>query len=168
MRPIPVHDAETFEATARAAFGHTGWYARAGGEPHWPMNAAQAVDFLERGGEYSIDEAAFGDLIRRGIVTPPEDGLWRPGDVVQAGAVLESRRQWPPSPSTHDPKKHPTQLQIEQAATADALDDVLAGNPELDARHIAVLMTECENREVREKLMAGLLATLQRDHGVTL
>lgn len=164
MRPIP----GLTDDLAEAALAASGWFARFGFTPHFPMTDAQAVEFLQRGGEYAVDEAQLADLVYRGIVTAPEDGLWNPAAVVQAGAMLEARRQFAVTPSLHDPKKNTVWLDYESAAAADNLDEFLQGKPRLDLRHLLILMTECDTRELREKLLSRLAATLQRDHGLTL
>lgn len=169
MRPIPVRDPAEFDAMASAALLATGWYARLGATPHWPMSAEQAAELLAVGGEYDVDAAQLADLADRSIVSAPADGLWRPGDVIQAGAVLEARRQWVATPSYHDQKKHPDRLALEQDRTSDSVGDRVARHGlRLDVRHLVVLLVEGEPREVREKVAVELLAELELTHGVRL
>lgn len=165
MRPIPV--TAEFEQAAELALARSGWFARAG-VPTFPLSKRAVIHLLRVGGEYDVDAARLDDLVARGVVTPPDGGAWSAGDVVQAGAVLEARRQWAATPSLHDAKKHPALLALEQAAAADTLAECLDGSPRLDARHLLVLLVEADNREMREKLLAGVLAELHHAHGVRL
>lgn len=164
MRPIR----DLTDDHAEHALAASGWFARVGYPPHFPMTDAQALELLQVGGEYSIDAAQLADLTDRGIISAPADGLWHPADVVQAGAMLESRRQWAATPTAHDAKKHPCRIDLETYRVTDSLRELFAETPRLDLRHLLVLMAECDVREVREKLLCRIHAILEIDSGITL
>lgn len=168
MRPIPVQNPQDFEVTARAALAAAGWWARLKRPAAYPLSTEQAAEALRVGGDYRIDLAELDRLVSRGIITPPEDGLWFASDLIQAVAVMDGRRAWNPTPSVHDGRKHPAVLFLEQKRAADDLESYVREWPTRDARWLVVLLTEADSREVREKLAATLFAVLENDHGLAL
>jgi len=150
------------------------WFEKAGLAERWPVATAEAVKLLADGGEYDVDEERLEDLVRRRIITAPakdEDGAaeWSAGDLVRAGGILECRGQWQPTPSGHDPKKHPTRLFLEQARSRGELASVAHSGPvDYDVRHLIQLLVLCNVPEGRMKVAALLEAVLEVEHEVVL
>jgi hypothetical protein len=137
------------------------WFARAELHADFPLTTDLAVELLQHGGQYDIDIDGFHELQRLGQV--PKIEHWDARDLIAAAGALEGRRQWMFTPSIHDPKKTATQLALESHLKSwdeggrDIVAKQLSG---FDLRFALLLITEAENRELREKLLNTIQALL--------
>ena len=164
----PVDDLLAGQQALRAA----GWWRRSNLQEHWPLSSQQAAELLSSGGEFDIDPEGLIDLIERHLLPSPSEGddgeaEWSASDVIDAGGLLEARQQWRQTPSQHDPKKHCTQLILEEARANDELDLIVnGGQARFDVRHLLALLLASDLHEGRAKIVTLLKATLEIEHGV--
>lgn len=148
-----------------------GMFAAAGLDEHWPLTTGEVVTILAA---FEFDADALDDLIRRRLIPAPGIGEnderdWDASDFLTAWGSLETRGQWKPTPSIHDPKKHPCRIMLEQAREDGELISVVDGGPiRFDARHLIQMLTACDSHEGRAKIAVLLEATLEVDHGVCI
>lgn len=120
----------------------------------FPLTTADVVRVLRDGAEFAIDEERLSRLGELGQL--PSVSQWDARDIIAAAGCLEGRRQWRTTPSIHDAKKHATRLAVEQTLTANPVDgfrallDQMRG---LDLELALILLAECDNRELRERLL---------------
>lgn len=164
----PVADVEQCAAAIRSA----GWWQTAGLAERWPLTTDEAAQLLAVAGEYEVDAADLADLVARRVLAAPgvaEDGSyeWNAADVVAALVVLNERMQLRPTPSRHDPLKHPCQVKLEEARQVGAVATIVDGGPvRYDVRDLLALLVKCEVREGRLMILALLKATLEVDYGI--
>ena len=115
---------------AEQAIRADGWFDLADLEEKWPITSKDAAAILRKGGEYDVDADSLEDLVKRKMTQLPavgEEGFeWNAEDILAAVYVLECRQQWLPF-SKHDPKKHGTQILLEQHRSQGSLADVARG-----------------------------------------
>ena len=166
----PIDDLRQCEAAIRAA----GWFRRSNLSEHWPLTTEQAAELLSQGGEFDVDDDDLADLVERRLLPCPgtgDDGEpeWSAADVVEASGILEGRQQWRATPSAHDPKKHCTQLILEEArANSEVELLVTTGQARFDVRHLLCLLVASDVYEGRQKIVTLLKAVLEVEHGVCL
>jgi len=168
----PAADPRDAEAFCADAVRKDRWWELAGLPERWPLSTADAARLLADGGEYDVTADQLADLIDRRILPAPAEGEdgpeWNAGDIVQAAGTLEARQQWRPTPSRHDPKKHPFLMGLEavrQAGTVAALADN-PGAVHFDVRQLVQMLVICESVDARAKIALMLRACLDHDHGV--
>ena len=164
----PIDDLRQCEAAIR----HSKWWTRANLQESWPLTTASASELLADGGEFDIDADGLIDLIdRRLLPRPSEDESgeleWSASDVIEASGSLEGRQQWRPTPSQHDPKKHCTQLILEEARTNNEVELILESvETRFDVRHLLALLVASDVAEGRRKILSLLKVVLQVEHGI--
>ncbi len=140
------------------------WLALAGVDPsEFPLDRERAALVLTAGG-YRADDAELERLGKLGFL--PDVAGFDAKDVLACASALEARRAWE-YPSVHSPKRHYTATILEQAR-AEGPDAVAAlrAMKRADLTFLLKLMTECENRELREQLLTTIRLVLEVDHGV--
>ena len=164
----PVDDLRQCEAAIRAA----NWWKRANLQEHWPLSTQQAAELLAKGGEFDADDDDLDDLVERHLLPSPATGdegeaEWSAADVVEASGILEGRQQWRATPSAHDPKKHCTQLILEEARANGEVELIVNGGlARFDLRHLLCLLVASDVHEGRAKIVTLLKATLEVEYGV--
>jgi len=173
----PAADPVDSETDARDGLRRAGWWQRCPFAEAWPITLDQAAELLYCAGEYSVDSDDLRDLIERRIPARPArdeaDFEFNASDILEMVGALETRQQWRPTPSMHDPKKHACQLLLEQARADDAVVAITrgAGNgqgPRFDVRHLLAMLSGCDSREGRCKIIPLLKAVLEVEHGLIL
>jgi hypothetical protein len=87
----------------------------------------------------------------------PSVSEWDGRDIISAASALESRRQWMLTPSVHDPKKGTDRILLEQLMQQgeEGIEKLRGVSQKGIDLHLAlILLTEAENRQLREKMLA--------------
>src|SRR5262245_49354384 len=129
----------------------TRWREAAGIEDPFPLTTALAADLLRDGGEFAVSADELRRLAALGQVPALE--LWDGKDILAAAQCLEGRRQWKLTPSFHDPKKGTRRVAYELHAIADDPEALRVACKGFDLRLALVLLTEAENRQLRERCL---------------
>ena len=155
------------ETECRLALRDAGLFARADVAECWPLATLEVLALLDAG-EYMIDADRLTDLARRGFLVPPPDGRWCAAGVCQLGGVLEALRLWKPFSETHAAKKTEPQRLLEEVRADGEVEKAVAMFPKRSLRFVLLLMTESDNRQMREQLLCHVKLQLEHDHGVYL
>lgn len=132
-------------------------------EDDLPLTTEQTVAVLAAAG-YDID----GDQLVKlqGLKQAPSLAQWDAKDVLALASSLECRRQW-----RHD-GPHAVKFTASMRALLQIIDEgdeavqALRARQNADLRFVLLLLTECDQRELREKLLATAALILLADHGV--
>jgi hypothetical protein len=147
------------------------YWRRSDALPVYPETTERVVEMLGEC-QYAIDADSLQRLIDAGaFASPPMQGgrrRWSATDIMRLVTLMETRRQWKPFSSLHDPKKSRGQLALEQARAAGDVSSVIGDLDKFDLRQLLILCVETEHRELREAVFAIVQAKLERDHDITL
>jgi hypothetical protein len=124
-------------------------------QPDFPLSTADVVRLLREGGEFAITDEYFESMQSWGQV--PSVSEWDGRDIISAASALESRRQWMLTPSVHDPKKGTDRILLEQLMQQgeEGIEKLRGVSQKGIDLHLAlILLTEAENRQLREKMLA--------------
>lgn len=156
-----------------AAITLGGWWDVACMVEHWPLSTEEAAKLLADGGKYDVDALRLVELVARNLIPKPavehDHFEWNASDVIEAGGILELRRQFLAFPCVeHDAKKTEAQIALEQARAGGlvAAIGVGPGRPKFDVSHLLILLLGSDSIDMRANLIAHLKATLEVEHGV--
>ncbi len=159
--PLSPADLQKVEQASRQRIA--AWWDRAGIEPHLPAADETAVA-LVRSVEYDIDVerlARFCDVGAFDAVHADRDGRkWFARDIARLGLFLESRRQWLRHSPLHDVKKTPLEIAFENTKEAGSTHDLFPDLAVFDLRSLLLMLTETDNRQVREVLRVAMQTKL--------
>lgn len=158
---VPATDAQCSQLIAA-------WLDRAGyAADVIPCDRETAASILAIGGQYAVDADEMERLTALGMM--PDIGQYDARDLIACAAALEGRRQWE-HPSVHSPKMHYTARILAEARAegGDAVAALRTGIGNTDLTMTLLLMTECDNREMREQLLSTVRLLLETEHGVTI
>ena len=156
--------------SSATAIRSAGWWQVVGVAEHWPLTDAEAEAMLRDAGQFDLADGELAGLVEQQILrAPAAPDEWNAADILDAGFVLEQRRQWRPMPSAHDGKRSPQEIifqkAVEEGAVAE-LREVAFSN--LDLRGVITAMVGCESRDLRLHLSVALQTILLADHEVSI
>jgi hypothetical protein len=146
-----------------------GAFEKAGlADADWPLSTTDATHLLREAFEFEVTEEQVVTLGELGQVPAVE--AWDARDVLAAAAALNARRQWFISSPMHAGKIHQSERDLAACLVAgdagkETLDRSFRG---LDLRMVLILLTECKDREPRERWLTTAFYLLARDHGVVV
>lgn len=137
-------------------------------DAEWPLTTEAAAKLLCDGLHFEVDEPALRKLGALGQA--PAVDAWDARDILAATAALDARRQWQFGSPLHAGKFHQSAKDLAECLAAGpvGIETLNRSFKSLDLRMVLILLTECQQREPRERLLTTVLYLLARDHGVVI
>lgn len=162
-------DANNIGANETQSFALVAKWINAGGYAAdvFPCDRPTAAAILAVGAGYDCDAEELDRLAELGMI--PDLAGYDARDLVAIASCLEGRRAWQ-FQSVHQPKFTSTAAILEAAREEgpEAVAQLREAVGKTDLAFLLILITECDSRELREKLMTSIRVVLEADHDVRI